>query len=47
MVGTGIYSTPSTIIKGTNNVGATLLFWFLGGIMTFGEILGPLARYEE
>ncbi len=35
MVGTGIYSTPSSIIQNTNSVGATLLFWVLGGFMTF------------
>ncbi len=35
IVGTGIYSTPSSIIQNTNSVGATLLFWALGGVMTF------------
>ncbi|TLD33655.1 hypothetical protein PspLS_00386 [Pyricularia sp. CBS 133598] len=35
VVGTGIYSTPSAIITNTDNVGATLLFWVLGGMMTF------------
>jgi len=35
VVGSGIYSTPSSIIRYTNSVGATLLFWVLGGIMTF------------
>ncbi|KAH8878577.1 amino acid transporter [Thozetella sp. PMI_491] len=35
MVGTGIYSTPSAIIQNTDSVGAALLFWVLGGIMTF------------
>jgi amino acid transporter len=35
VVGNGIYSTPSTIIRYTDSVGATLLFWVLGGLMTF------------
>lgn len=35
VVGTGIYSTPSAIITNTDNIGATLLFWVLGGMMTF------------
>lgn len=35
VVGTGIYSTPSSIIRYTNSVGASLLFWVLGGLMTF------------
>lgn len=39
VVGTGIYTTPAQIIKSTNSVGATLLFWVLGGIMTVGECL--------
>ncbi|KHE80667.1 hypothetical protein GE21DRAFT_4025, partial [Neurospora crassa] len=35
VVGAGIFSTPSSIIHYTNSVGATLLFWVLGGVMTF------------
>jgi hypothetical protein len=35
VVGAGIFSTPAEIIRLTNSVGATLLFWVLGGIMTF------------
>jgi amino acid transporter len=35
VVGAGIYSTPSAIIKYLNSVGVTLLFWVLGGLMTF------------
>lgn len=38
VIGTGIYSTPSAIIMGTDNVGASLLFWVLGGIMTFAGL---------
>jgi phosphatidylinositol 4-kinase len=39
VVGTGIYSTPSSIIGYTDSVGATLLFWVLGGVMTFWCVL--------
>ena len=35
VVGAGIYSTPSSIISSIHSVGVTLLFWVLGGIMTF------------
>ncbi|MCJ1465141.1 hypothetical protein MMC07_003757 [Pseudocyphellaria aurata] len=35
MVGTGIFSTPSTIMQATDSVGVSLLFWLLGGITTF------------
>jgi hypothetical protein len=35
VVGSGIYSTPSAIIYYINSVGVTLLFWVVGGIMTF------------
>jgi hypothetical protein len=39
MVGAGIYSTPATIIQYTDSVGATLLFWVLGGFMTFWYVI--------
>ncbi|KAK4039914.1 amino acid permease-domain-containing protein [Parachaetomium inaequale] len=35
VVGAGIYSTPSGIIYSLDSVGVTLLFWVLGGVMTF------------
>jgi hypothetical protein len=35
VVGSGIYSTPSAIIHSINSVGITLIFWVIGGIMTF------------
>jgi hypothetical protein len=35
VVGAGIYSTPSAIIFSLDSVGVTLLFWVLGGFMTF------------
>ncbi|KAF7563159.1 hypothetical protein G7046_g957 [Stylonectria norvegica] len=30
MIGTGIYSTPSNILKGTGSVGLALIYWSLG-----------------
>ncbi|KAK0738572.1 amino acid permease-domain-containing protein [Schizothecium vesticola] len=35
VIGAGIFSTPAEIIRLTDSVGATLLYWVLGGIMTF------------
>ncbi|KAL1839934.1 hypothetical protein VTJ49DRAFT_978 [Mycothermus thermophilus] len=35
VVGSGIYSTPSGIIHSINSVGITLIFWVIGGLMTF------------
>ncbi|KAJ2907218.1 amino acid transporter [Zalerion maritima] len=34
VVGTGIFSTPSFIIANTDSVGASLIFWVLGGVLT-------------
>lgn len=34
VVGTGIFSTPSTVVHFTDSVGASLIFWVLGGILT-------------
>ncbi|QDS77828.1 hypothetical protein FKW77_006162 [Venturia effusa] len=34
MIGTGIFNSPSTVIKGTGSVGAALLFWFAGALFT-------------
>ncbi|KAE9994399.1 hypothetical protein EG327_010839 [Venturia inaequalis] len=34
MIGTGIFNSPSTVIKGTESVGVTLLFWFAGALFT-------------
>ena len=34
MIGSGIFSTPSTITQATDGVGASLFFWVLGGIIT-------------
>ncbi|KAJ5460822.1 amino acid transporter [Penicillium daleae] len=30
MVGTGIFSTPATILKGVGSVGLTMIYWFIG-----------------
>ncbi|KIW94282.1 uncharacterized protein Z519_05598 [Cladophialophora bantiana CBS 173.52] len=30
MVGTGVYSTPASILKGTGSVGLALIYWFIG-----------------
>ncbi|OCL02522.1 hypothetical protein AOQ84DRAFT_271224, partial [Glonium stellatum] len=30
MVGTGVYSTPASILKGTGGVGLSLIYWFIG-----------------
>ena len=44
MVGTGIFSTPSTIMQATDNVGSTMLFWVLGGFMTFWWVVSCADR---
>ncbi|KKA28283.1 hypothetical protein TD95_001846, partial [Thielaviopsis punctulata] len=38
MVGTGIFTTPAAVIRSTNSVGAALLFWVLGGILTLAGL---------
>ena len=43
MVGTGVYSTPSTILHGTGSVGLALIFWTLGFFIS----LASLAIYLE
>ncbi|KAK5704228.1 hypothetical protein LTR97_003243 [Elasticomyces elasticus] len=30
MIGTGIFSTPSSILRGTGSVGLSLVYWFIG-----------------
>ncbi len=32
VAGTGIYNTQGTVIRGTQSVGVSLLFWLLGAI---------------
>jgi hypothetical protein len=34
MIGTGIFNSPTTIMRGTHSVGITMLFWFAGAIFT-------------
>ncbi|KAL9065208.1 MAG: hypothetical protein Q9157_007551 [Trypethelium eluteriae] len=43
MVGTGIYSTPSSVLSGTGSVGLSLIFWALGFFIS----LASLAVYLE
>ena len=38
MVGTGVYSTPSSILKGTGSVGLSLIFWFLGFVISAASL---------
>lgn len=33
-LGTGIFNSPMTIMRGTNSVGITLLFWVAGALYT-------------
>lgn len=33
-IGTGIFNSPSTVIRGTGSVGIALLFWLAGAIYT-------------
>lgn len=42
MIGTGIFSTPSSILQATNSTGAALLFWVLGGLMSLSGLLAYL-----
>ncbi|KAH8699188.1 amino acid permease-domain-containing protein [Talaromyces proteolyticus] len=34
MVGTGIFSTPATILKGVGSVGLTMIYWFIGYLLS-------------
>ncbi|KAF4126071.1 Amino acid permease [Geosmithia morbida] len=35
MIGTGIFSTPSSIFAATGSVGISLMLWIVGGVLTF------------
>ena len=43
MIGTGVYSTPSTVLSGTGSVGLALIYWTLGFFIS----LSSLAMYLE
>ena len=34
LAGTGIFNSPSTVMRGTRSVGVTLLFWAAGAVYT-------------
>ncbi|EME46989.1 hypothetical protein DOTSEDRAFT_94957, partial [Dothistroma septosporum NZE10] len=38
MVGTGIFSTPSSILAGTGSIGLSLIFWFLGLLTSLSSL---------
>ena len=37
MVGTGVYSTPASVLKGTGSVGLALIYWFIGFLVAADE----------
>ncbi|KAJ5566621.1 hypothetical protein N7535_008259 [Penicillium sp. DV-2018c] len=43
MIGTGVFSTPSTVLKGAGSVGLTLFYWVIGYLMAASS----LAVYME
>jgi len=38
VIGTGIFSSPGTVIRGTNSTGATLLLWAAGCLYGFAGV---------
>ncbi|KAI4746120.1 amino acid transporter [Aureobasidium sp. EXF-12298] len=46
MIGTGVYSTPATVLKGTGSVGTSLIFWALG-LLTSGTSLAVYLEYAS
>ncbi|RMZ87064.1 hypothetical protein DV736_g5712, partial [Chaetothyriales sp. CBS 134916] len=38
MVGTGVYSTPSSVLKGTGSVGLALIYWFIGFLIAASSL---------
>ncbi|KAF2754184.1 LAT family L-amino acid transporter [Pseudovirgaria hyperparasitica] len=42
MIGTGIFSTPGSILAGLGSVGLSLLYWVIGGIISAGMFLTSL-----
>jgi amino acid transporter len=43
MVGTGVFSTPAAVLKGTGSVGLALIYWFIGFLIS----ASALAVYLE
>ncbi|KAL1586007.1 hypothetical protein WHR41_04735 [Cladosporium halotolerans] len=43
MIGTGVFSTPGSILKGTGSVGLSLMYWLIGFVVS----LAGLAVYLE
>ncbi|KAJ5125023.1 uncharacterized protein N7515_008848 [Penicillium bovifimosum] len=38
MIGTGVFSTPSTVLKGAGSVGLTLFYWVIGYLMAASSL---------
>jgi amino acid permease len=38
MIGTGVFSTPSTVMKGAGSVGLALIYWTIGYLMAFSNL---------
>ncbi|KAG7286728.1 hypothetical protein NEMBOFW57_009040 [Staphylotrichum longicolle] len=38
MIGTGVYSTPSAILKGTGSVGLSMIYWALGFLTSIASL---------
>ncbi|KAI4215640.1 MAG: hypothetical protein LQ351_002109 [Letrouitia transgressa] len=38
MVGTGVYSTPASVLTGTGSVGLALMYWFIGFVIAAASI---------
>lgn len=38
-IGSGIFVTPTTILRATNSVGISLLFWAIGGLLSMCALL--------
>ncbi|KAJ5781295.1 hypothetical protein N7457_006455 [Penicillium paradoxum] len=38
MIGTGVFSTPSTVLKGAGSVGLTLFYWVIGYLMASSSL---------
>lgn len=38
MVGTGVYSTPASVLRGTGSVGLALIYWFIGFLVAAASL---------